>query len=84
MSEDLTKLTMLLMGEAVATKSLLAALIATHPEPAKLAAIWHGSKAQWIEEEEKTHCFQHDSYRHGLLSALGWMTQAIDEAAEGG
>lgn len=84
MSEDLTKLTLLLMGEAVATKSLMAALIASHPDPVALSAMWNGSKAQWIEEEERSYRFQDETYRHGLLSALGWMTQSIDRSAGGG
>lgn len=67
-----------LMGEVVATKQLLAVLIASHPDRELLRDMWHQSKPEWIDEQSESALFRFDDYKKGFLEAMTWMTGVID------
>jgi hypothetical protein len=83
-TNDPMRATLALMGEAAATKQLLAVLIATHPDRDTLAATWRGNEPGWLEELGTIGLFQYEDFRRGALSAVAWISGVIDGPLEDG
>lgn len=74
------RLSMTLMGEAMATKRLLKMLILSHPDAEMLSVAWNTSLKTWLERERESALCQMDSFRDALESSVDWMTRSIEEA----
>ncbi len=76
---DVEDLVLRLAGTTKANNQLLSVLIASHPQPELLRAMWHASKPEWIDEMSERPSFQASTpYRQGLLERLKSLSIEID------
>jgi hypothetical protein len=82
--DELNLLVARIAGEQAALRYAISLLIATHPEPALLGALWHDAKNLAIDQAAESVLFQVREYRESFLAALSGLSGEIDAAQASG
>lgn len=74
------RLLMMMYGAIDAHKAAIETIIASHPRPDLLRAVWHRSKPEWIDNCEQRNIFRSEDFREGFVQTLSSFSKSIDAA----